>query len=220
MITRLGPLSAALLALSMSSDFCDRAQAQLTVVAKTASAPLLDTAFGLTDGGFSNVTIRYSNTEAEPSDEREGSGATLGRHSQGRMEHQPQTTQAFKIEMDGTATEKAINVAVLDLSVSQIETSEAFADIREWEPPVIGAQTVNIFQLSETLEWRVEPGGYDPPRSISPLAGRYMAANQVGVFASRTLLQKDENTSIKFDAGVNVDTTGAAAGKAGFVMAW
>ena len=222
MITRLPPLSTALLALSMQADFCDRAQAQLTVVPKTASASSLGTAFGLAkaEGELSGVTICSFEGKTEPCQQGEESGLAPGSHPQGPMEHQPQASQAFQIETDSTETEKAVSAAVLALFKSQIELGETFSDTIACDPPEIGAQTVNIFQLSETLEWRVEPGGYDIPRSVGAFAARYMPANQVGVFASRTLFQKDENTSVKFDAGVNVDTSGAAAGKAGLLMAW
>ena len=66
----------------------------------------------------------------------------------------------------------------------------------------------HLFQLSETLEWRIEPGEMD-------------GQNQVGVFTSRTLTQFGPNTALKFDAGVNVEAkNGNTAGKAGFVVAW
>ena len=222
MITRLPPLRTALLALSMQADFCDRAQAQMTVVPKTASASSLAPAFGLANaqGEPLGVTTCSFDGKTEPCQRREESVLPLGSHPQNPMERQPQASQAFQIERDSTETEKAVNAAVLALFKSQIELGEAFLDTIACDPPEMGAQTVNIFQLSETLEWRVEPGGYDVPISIGALAARYMPANQVGVFASRTLLQADENTSIKFDAGVNVEKSGGTIGKAGLVMAW
>ena len=215
MITRLPPLRTALLALSMQADFCDRAQAQLTVVPKTASAASLGTTFGLAkaEGGLSSVTICSFEGNSEPCQQGAKSGLAP-------MERQPQASQAFQIERDSTETEKAVSAAVLALFKSEIELGETFSGTIACDPPEIGAQTVNIFQLSETLEWRVEPGGYDVPTSVGAFAARFMPANQVGVFTSRTLFQKDENTSVKFDAGVNVDTSGAAAGKAGLLMAW
>jgi hypothetical protein len=221
MISRLPPLSTALLALSIQADFCDRAQAQLTVVPKTASASSLETAFGLAkaEGEPLGVTTCSFDGKTVPCQQREESVLPLGSYPQSPMKRQTQAIQAFQVE-NSTKTDKAVSTAVLALFRNQIELGEAFSDAIACDPPETGAQIVNIFQLSETLDWRVEPGGYDVPRSVSALAGRYMPANQVGVFASRTLLQRDENTSIKFDAGVNVDTTGAAVGKAGLLMAW
>jgi hypothetical protein len=205
----------------MQADFCDRAQAQLTVVPKTASASSLEPAFGLAKarGELSSVTICSFDGKTEPCQQREESVLPLGSHPQSPMKHQTQAIQAFQVE-NSTKTDKAVSTAVLALFRNQIELGEAFSDAIACDPPETGAQIVNIFQLSETLEWRVEPGGYDVPRSIGAFAARYMPANQVGVFASRTLFQRDENTSVKFDAGVNVDTSGAPAGRAGLLMAW
>jgi hypothetical protein len=222
MIPRLPSLSTALLALSIQADFCDRAQAQLTVVPKTASASSLETAFGLAkaEGEPLGVTTCSFDGKTEPCQRREESVLPLESHPQNPMKHQTHAIQAFQVETVSSDADRAVSTAVLALFRNQIELGEAFSDAIACDPPETGAQIVNIFQLSETLEWRVEPGGYDVSRSIGAFAARYMPANQVGVFASRTLFQKDENTSVKIDAGVNVDTSGAAAGKAGLLMAW
>jgi hypothetical protein len=78
-------------------------------------------------------------------------------------------------------------------------------------PQPQGQDTValeRLFQLSDKTEWRIAAGEDESP-------------NQVGVFASQKLWQSENNTSLKFDAGVNVEAkTGSTAGLAGFVMAW
>jgi hypothetical protein len=212
---RLPPLSAALLAFFMQAAFCQGAHAQLTIVPKTVSASSL---LGKADGGLPSVTICSFGSKTEPCQGGEISHLATGVHAQTPVEHRVEATQGFQIETHSTETERAVSTAVSILFKSQKEMDEAISDINADAPPQI--QSVNLFQLSETLEWRVEPGDSDITKSMGAFAARYMPANQVGVFASRTLLQKDENTSVKFDAGVNVDTSGAAAGKAGLLMAW
>jgi hypothetical protein len=89
------------------------------------------------------------------------------------------------------------------LSTGELATKE-----EDGEEPASAASLEKLFQLSQTLDWRIEPGDMD-------------GQNQVGVFTSRTLSQFGPNASIKFDSGVNVEAkTGSIAGKAGFAVAW
>ncbi len=188
---------ALILILLMQIGFSGAATAQISVIQKTSATTPPPTHLNLNSSAGWNSAPEVCTFSA-------GSPSPWQPATPPEDQAQPQGLKA------GTCSPRAaaraeISAFLESQKVAGEETAKAGA---EEQQRASAAAMERLFQLSETVEWRIESGEADD-------------SNVVGVFASRTLYQGAANTSLKFDAGVNVEAkSGSTAGLAGFVVAW
>ena len=198
-------------ALLISAFFCTVAEAQMSTFAKTTQGGTPIGVAGAQKMEAWNIAVLSCDAAkpdipCPPASEIRGFVAAIPSKVQAAA---PVVTSRLDLLSDAkidALAEASGNPALfkVPLSTGELTTKEEDGE----QESASAASLEKLFQLSQTLDWRIEPGDMD-------------GQNQVGVFTSRTLSQFGPNASIKFDSGVNVEAkTGTIAGKAGFAVAW
>lgn len=200
---------ALLLSPCMAAFLCNNAQAQTSVIAKKLLSDPFAPAVSLSEG------CKFG-AKGAPCRPLAGSTAAGQQFGQAPLPNQAEAAKSFQMEPSIGETESAVNAAVSALF--KVHTTVGLGQVSGMSQPEDSVQTINPFQLSQNLQWRVEPGELDSAGDgvVHP---KNAPSNEVGIYASETLFQPTPTGSFNLEAGV-ITSAGGAAGKAGIAVAW